>query len=273
MKACINDGNWLAYDDVGSGPAVVLVHSFPLCRQMWQPQIEELSKQGFRVVAPDLRGFGESGSGEGSFKLSNFTDDICSLMNYLGIGRAVMVGISEAGGVLLDMLDRYPQKVAAACFLSPAMQPGDAAEQVRRFDLAEMVREGHRTTVVDNLCERLVLTSAPEDQVLSSRLRNWMAVPSSDVLAAALTAQPQRLSYCDDSQPYPVPTLILTGAQDKVSIVPRQSVRANGVRQVIHGAGHLLNLEAPEEVNRHLTAFLKNLNAIKLQHHRLQKVA
>ena len=273
MKACIN-GNWLAYDDVGCGPAVILIHSFPLCRQMWQAQVEALSGQGMRVVAPDLRGFGESVCVEESFSLAALSDDINALMSYLGIGRAVMVGISMAGGVLLDMLERYPQRVAATCFLSPAMQPSDAAEQVSRFDLAELVREGHRPTAIDNLCERLLSGQTSEaKRNLISQLRDWMEKPSDTTLAGALASRPSRLRYRDEGQLYPVPTLIMTGARDKVMTALKQPGPENGVRQVINDAGHLINLEAPDEVNQNLIGFLQSLSNVKLHHPRLQRVA
>jgi len=273
MKACIN-GNWLAYDDIGCGPAVVLIHSFPLCRQMWQSQVEALSEQGFRVIAPDLRGFGDSAPYDDHFDLTTLTDDISSLMTYLGIGRAVMVGISTAGGLLLDLLERYPHRVAATCFLSPSMRPGDATEQIRRFDLAELVREGHRATATDSLCERLLPgPSSPTKQTLTNQIRSWIKLSSPAALASSLEAQPMRLCYRDESQLYPVPTLIITGARDRVMPAPKQSGPINGLRQVVNDAGHLVNLEAPTEVNRLLLGFLYNLNTIKLHHHRLQKVA
>jgi len=253
---------------------VILIHSFPLCRQMWQAQIEALSGQGMRVVAPDLRGFGESVCVEESFSLAALSDDINALMSYLGIGRAVMVGLSMAGGLLLDMLERYPRRVAATCFLSPAMQPGDTAEEVRRFDLAELVREGHRPTAIDNLCERL-LSGQPSEakRNLTSQLRDWMGKPSDTTLAGALASRPSRLRYRDEGQLYPVPTLVMTGARDKVMTALKQPGPENGVRQVINDAGHLINLEAPDEVNQSLIGFLQSLSNVKLHHPRLQRVA
>ena len=49
----------VTYDDVGSGPAIILLHGYPFDRSMWRKQIDFLSARGLRVVAPDLRGFGE----------------------------------------------------------------------------------------------------------------------------------------------------------------------------------------------------------------------
>jgi len=273
MKACIN-GNWIAYDDAGVGPAVLLIHSFPLCRQMWQAQVKDLSQRGFRVVAPDLRGFGESPCEDDFFEISRLTDDINDLMSYLGIGRAVLVGVSMAGGLLLDMLERYPHRVAATCFLSPAVQPGDAAEEIRRLDLAELVREGHRATVIDNLCERLLSGEHTQaKKLLIDQMRNWMQSSSVTAMAGSLATRPKRLPYRDEDQPYPVPTLIMTGSRDRVMPISGQQGPINGIRQVINDAGHLVNLEAPDVVNQHLVGFLQSLSGIKLHHHRLPKVA
>ena len=64
MEAFVN-GIRMAYDDVGSGPAVLLIHGFPLCRRMWHPQVGALTAAGYRVVTPDLRGFGASETPDG----------------------------------------------------------------------------------------------------------------------------------------------------------------------------------------------------------------
>jgi hypothetical protein len=92
MKATVN-GITLGYDDIGSGPAVVLLHDFPLSRRMWEPQIAPLVAAGYRVIVPDLRGFGESSEAEAACDISVYADDVVALLNYLGIGRAVFGGI------------------------------------------------------------------------------------------------------------------------------------------------------------------------------------
>jgi pimeloyl-ACP methyl ester carboxylesterase len=248
MKACIN-GSWLAYDDIGYGPAVILIHSFPLSRQMWQLQLEFLSDQGFRVIAPDLRGFGESRS-HVQFDLAALTDDVCRLMSYLGIGRAVMVGISSACGLLIDMLERYPQRVAASCFLSPVSRPEVSGEQVDRFNLVELVRGGHRKHAIDTLCEHLISgPPTPARQRLTVQLRSWMQAADTHALLEVLERHLERFNISPGESSSPIPSMVLADT------------------------GPLASLETPEEVNRHLLGFLKQLHSIKLQHHRLQRVA
>ena len=75
MRAFIN-GIQLAYDDTGEGFPVILIHGFPLCRKMWRPQINKLPPAGCRVIAPDLRGFGESDAPDGPYSMEMFADDI-----------------------------------------------------------------------------------------------------------------------------------------------------------------------------------------------------
>ena len=107
MQAFINGIN-LAYDDQGSGPAVLLIHGFPLCRKMWRPQFNTLPDAGFRLIAPDLRGFGESDVPDGPYSIDLFADDIVELLDHLELDKAVVGGMSMGGYVLLNLLDRYP---------------------------------------------------------------------------------------------------------------------------------------------------------------------
>ena len=84
MRAVINDIA-LSYDDNGSGPALLLIHGFPLCRRMWYPQVKALVASGFRVITPDLRGFGESDSPEAPYSMELFADDMAALLEHLGV--------------------------------------------------------------------------------------------------------------------------------------------------------------------------------------------
>ena len=117
MRTVIN-GITMAYDDHGSGPAVVLIHGFPLCRRMWHPQIQALTNAGFRVIAPDLRGFGESDAPDGPYSMELFADDIVELLDHLGIDEAVVGGMSMGGYVLLNLLERHRQRLRGAVFIT-----------------------------------------------------------------------------------------------------------------------------------------------------------
>src|SRR5574340_545815 len=111
MQALINGIN-LAYDDSGTGIPVLLIHGFPLSRRMWHPQRMTLTAAGYRVITPDLRGFGESDAPDGPYSMELFADDLAALLDHLGIERTVVGGMSMGGYVLLNLLERYPERLS-----------------------------------------------------------------------------------------------------------------------------------------------------------------
>lgn len=84
------DGITVAYDDEGSGEPLVLVHGHPFDRSMWRPQLEHFGRRGWRVIAPDLRGYGESTVMPGKTRLETFARDIASLLDRLHVGTVVL---------------------------------------------------------------------------------------------------------------------------------------------------------------------------------------
>jgi pimeloyl-ACP methyl ester carboxylesterase len=91
----------LARYDAGRGECVVLIHGHPFDRTLWGPQLTALREE-FRVVAPDLRGFGESPVTPGSVTMREYAADVEDLLDELGINRAAVIGLSM--GVLVDYM-------------------------------------------------------------------------------------------------------------------------------------------------------------------------
>ncbi len=103
----------LAYTDEGPGPVVVLLHGFPLGRGMW---VEQVSGVGsiYRIIAPDLRGHGDSPAPEGDYTIDEMADDVIELLDTLGLDAPVVVGgLSMGGYVALSIMARYPERVRA----------------------------------------------------------------------------------------------------------------------------------------------------------------
>ena len=147
MKADIN-GMSLAYSDRGKGLPLVLIHGFPLCRKMWRPQAEALARAGCRVITPDLRGFGESRLTSDTVSMDIYADDIVALLDHLGIDKAVVGGMSMGGYILLNLLERYPDRVAAPLFIATKAGGDDDAGKARRTALAEETRNRGSLPVV-----------------------------------------------------------------------------------------------------------------------------
>src|SRR5215831_2750521 len=101
----------LAYDDVGQGLPVVLLHAFPLARQMWRPQVEAL-KSACRLIVPDLPGFGDSPlPGEEGPSVEAMADAVAGLLDERGVKEPVVLGgLSMGGYVAFAFVRKYPQR-------------------------------------------------------------------------------------------------------------------------------------------------------------------
>lgn len=260
MKAHVN-GFTMAYDDVGSGPAVVLIHGFPLCRHMWRQQAKALVEAGYRAVLPDLRGFGESETSDGPYAMSVFADDIIALLDHLGIEKAAVAGMSMGGYILLDLLEHYPRRVAAAGFIVTRAGADDEAGKVRRTKLAHAVQETG-PQVVTEAFESVLFAEATSirQPELVAEVREWMAGTSRKGLEGALLAMRDRQDYSGVLGAFDLPALVVRGEDDR--LVPRSDAESlakelpRATLCAIPGGGHLANLEQPDSFNRCLLRFL-----------------
>src|SRR5688500_3022732 len=125
----LHNGLTVAYDEVGTGMPVVLLHGFPHNRSLWAPQTSALLEHG-RCIAPDLRGFGESGR-EGPYSMEQYAADVVALLASLGIDRAVVGGLSMGGYVALALWRAKPE-IVRALVLADTRAGADSAEARRK---------------------------------------------------------------------------------------------------------------------------------------------
>src|SRR4026207_1501080 len=111
MRIQVNNLN-LAYTDTGVGRPVVLIHGYPFNRALWTEQIPGLSN-GNRIIAPDLRGFGESDASPDVSTMSRLAADVALLMDHLEIPRATIGGLSMGGYVALAFYKQFHARVRA----------------------------------------------------------------------------------------------------------------------------------------------------------------
>ena len=263
MRADIN-GTSIAYSDRGKGLPLVLIHGFPLCRKMWRPQSEALAKAGCRVVTPDLRGFGESGLPPGMVSMQTYADDIVGLLDHLRIDKAVVGGMSMGGYVLLDLLERYPGRVAAPIFIVTKAGGDDDAGKARRTALAEACRVQGISPVAEAfrnlLFANATMTDNPE---LVETVFGWVRATGPCSAAAALVAMRDRKDYIPLLGHFNQPALVIGADQDQASPVEHSQVLAEGLPagdlKIVNGGGHMVNMEQPERFNDAILAFLASL--------------
>ena len=263
MKADIN-GSSLAYSDSGKGLPLILIHGFPLCRKMWRPQAEALAKAGCRVITPDLRGFGESGLPAGTVSMDIYADDIVALMDHLGIDKAAVGGMSMGGYVLMNILERYSERVAAPIFITTKAGVDDDAGKTRRTALAEACRDQGILPVANAFRSILFAPETLTDNTeLVDEVFNWIDATSPLGAAAALIAMRDRKDSVTLLGGISQAALVIGADQDQAAPVANSHIIAEGLPEaelcILHGGGHLVNLEQPEGFNEAILEFLTGL--------------
>lgn len=260
MKASVN-GVSLHYEDEGAGTPLLLIHGFPLSSKIWRHQAEGL-KGDFRVIAPDLRGFGRSEAPVAGYSMDVYADDMAGLLDHLRIESAVVCGMSMGGYVLLNMLDRYPERVRGACFMVTRSGADDEAGKARRSALAEEVLNSGVNVAAEAFAKILF---APETAVkrpeIVAEVAGLMRGMKKEGVAGGLLAMKNRPDYRDSLARFGVPSLVLGGEQDQAIPVEESRSIAEGLPDavlcLIPGAGHMVMMEQPEAVNSALKSFLR----------------
>jgi 3-oxoadipate enol-lactonase len=248
----------LAYDDAGSGDCVVLIHGHPFDRTLWLPQVAAL-RGDFRVVAPDLRGFGHSPVTQDLVTMRELAVDIEELLETLGVERAAVVGLSMGGLVTIELVASQPERYWAIGLVATTMQPPTPAERAARRERADAVERDGMQVLLDYMHTGLYGPDCPES--VRARVDAMMSAAPPAGAAAALRGRAERPDYRTLLAGLDIPALVCAGSADPWS---DQQVTAEIVAHlkrpeqvVIDGVGHLPNLEALDEFNDVLRAFLR----------------
>jgi pimeloyl-ACP methyl ester carboxylesterase len=247
----------LAYDDAGGGPCVVLVHGHPFDRSLWQPQVEALAA-GFRVLAPDLRGFGESPGTPGSVSMREYAADIEALLGRLGIERAAVVGLSMGGLVAMELATAHPERYWALGLVTTTVEPVTQEEATQRRERADLVDRDGMQVLIDYMHTGVYGPRCPA--AVRERVDAMMAAAPPAGAAAALRGRAERPDYRPGLRALDLPAFVCTGSEDPWSNATVTAEIVASLQRpeltVIDGVGHLPNLEAQAEFNTALTDFL-----------------
>jgi pimeloyl-ACP methyl ester carboxylesterase len=248
------NGIEIDYEVGGSGPAVLLSHGYSATGRMWAPQRPALEPR-YRVVTWDMRGHGltESPDDPAQYSDALAVADMHALLTHLGIGRAVIGGLSLGGYLSLAFHRAHPEMVRALviCDSGPGYRNAQAraAWNQRALERAQQLE----TRGLD------ALTASSRE--MREALRHHRSAQGLAHAARGMLAQ--RDASVIDSLPHiRVPTLIVVGDRDTPFIAPSEYMvkKIPGARiEVIEGAGHASNLDQPAAFNRVLLDFLDSL--------------
>ena len=260
-------GASICYDDCGQGEVPILfIHGFPFNKSSWAAQIEYLKKQ-HRVIAYDIRGFGNSSSGDQEFSIALLADDLIQFMHQLDLSKAIVCGISMGGYILMNAVCRYPEKFKAIILCDTQCIADTAAVKDKRTEAIRQIEQGNLDDFSNQFLDKLF---SPKNLELTqaSRLavKHSMVTTAPETVISALTALKNRDAICTSLHRISIPTLIVCGSDDVVT-PPQQS---EFIHQKIVGselymidkAGHLPNIEQSGAFNEAIDQFVSQLIGI-----------
>lgn len=251
----------LNVEERGAGAPLLLVHGFPLDHTMWCGQIDALASQ-CRVIAPDLRGFGESDVTAGTVTMERFADDLAALLDALQVTEPVtFCGMSMGGYIGWQFIARHRRRLAKM-ILCDTRAVADAADAAAgRLKTAEKVLAEGAQVVADAMLPKLFPPSAIErNSQYVSATREVILRTNPEGIAAALRGMAQRPDVTNRLNTIDVPVLVLCGELDSISPPAEMRQIAAAIRGAqyaeIAAAGHMAVLENPAAANAKIADFL-----------------
>ncbi|MCA0756680.1 alpha/beta hydrolase [Paenibacillus sp. N4] len=263
-KLFLNNGVQLAYydshaeDGDGIGQTVVLLHGYCGSSAYWE-KIAEGLEQSVRIIAPDLRGHGQSSAPEDDvYTMDLFAEDIAQLLIQLQLHNVILLGHSLGGYVTLAFAERYAKKLSGFGLIhSTPLADSDTAKENR--DKAVAALEGNGVQAfVDGLVPKLFapasLETMPQDVEHAKQIGYGTSLQGAVGTAKGMKERPNRAKAIDDTD---LPVLLVAGEHDKV--IPSESTfaasNASTVKVLLDGAGHMGMVEAPEKLAAAILSF------------------
>ena len=260
MKTVNVEGIDLVVADAGMGTPVLLVHGFPLNMQMWDAQADALEAE-HRVIAVDLRGFGQSEVVE-SVTMQRFADDLAVVLDSLGVDEPVaFCGLSMGGYIAWEFWRRHQGRVAKL-ILCDTRAAGDTPEAVEgRHELVERIRVEGTSFVPDLMLPKLLSPETQRERPhVTEAVAHMIATTHPAGVVAAALGMAQRADSTALLPTIDAPALLLVGEHDAITSVEEMKQMAAAMPDarliVIPQAGHMAPMENPAAVNEAILEFL-----------------
>ena len=262
----------LYYTDVGHGQPIVLIHGWPLSHRMWESQINALVDAGYRCIAYDRRGFGDSGKPAGGYDYDTFASDLNDLILGLDLNDIVLVGFSMGGGEVARYIGTYGTARIAKAMLLGAVPPFLLQTDDNPHGAPQAVFDGmiagvkhDRLAFLDGFFPNFYNSDAnypgvSADLIPYSKSIAWVASPlgTQECITAFGTTD-----FRDDLSRVDVPTLVVHGDEDRiVPIAISGAMSAARIKdsqyEVLVGAPHGFAATHADQLNVLMLAFLKS---------------
>ena len=261
----------MSYADYGEGKPVVLIHGWPLSHRMWEKQISTLVEAGYRAIAYDRRGFGESYKPWEGYEYDTLAEDLNALLTGLNLQDVTLVGFSMGGGEVARYVGKYGTgRIAKAVLMSPVtpylQKAADNPDGVDRavFDgmLTGLLKD--RPGFLEGFSKTFVNWDTDGKQLVSPAAlqHSWdIAVWASPRATLQCISAFSTTDFRGDLAKFDIPTLVLQGDADQVVPFGSSGKRthelvAGSELVVIPGGAHGLTYTQSEKVNQELLKFI-----------------
>jgi pimeloyl-ACP methyl ester carboxylesterase len=271
IRRLAGDGVTLSVVDEGAGEPVFLLHGFPDSSYVWRKQIPALVAAGKRVIAPDLRGFGESDKPQEvePYRMPHLVADVVAVLDELGLERVDVVGHDWGAGLAWVLAARVPERVRRLAVMSVghpnARRPPDVAQREKSWYMLLFQFEGTAEALLAQddwrLAREWLRGNGDADRYLVELARPGALTAALNWYRANVSPE-RELGARDPFPAAAASTLGLWSSGDDYLLEPQMTASAEHVTggwsyERIEGASHWLQLDAPERVNELLLAFLE----------------
>ncbi len=244
--------------------AVLFLHAFPLNKRMYQYQFEALEKENIPFIAIDYPGFGDNPSPVKPLTMTQITDYIVSKINEYGIKKVIPIGDSMGGYIMFELWRNYKDLVKGFVFVSTRAEADTEEAKKARYATVERIKKEGKDFLIEFMLNAQPSPATKENKQKMENLKCIMEEATEDGIIKALIALAERNDNKDLLPTIYVPTIVIAGKDDE-NVTPPEIVKpiADGIPNSqfyeISNAGHLPPFENPEEFNKLVIPFLKNL--------------
>lgn len=257
------DGATIYYRDKGHGPAVILLHGFPLDHRMWDAQVDALAGE-YRVIAPDLRGFGQSSRPAGTMTIAGMAADVAEIVRQLSLGKVVLGGLSMGGYVALAYVAAYPETLRGLMLFDTKAEADSAETKAGRDRMIDIAKRRGAVPIAEAMLGRMIPEAAAKSRPQLVRdLVTMMESTDPETIASALAAMRDRPDRTAELSAIKVPTLVVVGELDVIT--PPEVMKAmadeipDSTLRGIPSAGHMSPMEQPQLVTHAVEQFLAGI--------------